>query len=226
VVEWFARHDLDGAGDQVKAAASVCLGLALSAVACRSASPQPSAAPNHAPPSPPSFTFAPPQPWHSKKPDAPVVAPPDLKLETWRALVSQTEPLQQKTPHWQALDAERTLELEMPPQSAYRCLVTPLRVAAKANTWGTKLLAWAMERTLLCSSDDYRTWIESTLRVTLRADGTRDVGADAGAVLRSRMGEDGVRQMFVLMRSDQERREATVGPPQILSTTLPDDDDG
>jgi hypothetical protein len=168
----------------------------------------------------------PPRPWHSKKPDAPAVAPPDLTVETWRAFASQTEPLQRKTPRWQTLDAQRTVELEMPQGSAYRCLVTPLRVEAKANTWGTKLMAWAMERTLMCSSDDYRTWIESTLRVRVRADGTRDVGPDAGAVLRSRIGGAGVRQMFVLMRSDKERREATFGPPQVVSGLVGDNDDG
>jgi hypothetical protein len=174
----------------------------------------------------PSFTFAPPPPWHSKKRGEPPVAAPDLTVETWRAFASQTEPLQKKTPRWQPLEAQRTVELEMPEGSAYRCLVTPLRVEAKANTWGTKLTAWAMERTLLCSSDDYRTWIESTLRVRLRADGTREVGPDAGAVLRSRAGDAGVRQMFVLMRSDTERREATLGPPRIVSGLREDDDDG
>lgn len=198
------------------------MALAVSA-ACRSPSPQPSAADR---PAPPSFAFVAPTPWHSKKPDEAPVAPPDLTVETWRVFASQTEPLQKKNPRWQSLEAQRMVELEMPEGSAYRCLVTPLRIEAKANTWGTKLTAWAMERTLMCSSDDYRTWIESTLRVRVRADGTRDVGPDAGAVLRSAMSGGGVRQMFVLMRSDRERREATFGPPQIVSGVPRGDDDG
>lgn len=215
--------DLDCVGRQVKRGA-VCLALVASA-ACRPTSPQPSAAAATKPVLP-SFTFVAPEPWHSKKPDEPPVAPPDLTVETWRVFASQTEPLQKKNPRWQSLAAERTVELEMPEGSAYRCLVTPLRIEAKANTWGTKLMAWAMERTLMCSSDDYRTWIESTLRVRLRADGTRDVGPDAGAVLRSAMSEGGVRQMFVLMRSDREKREPTYGPPQIVSGSPQDADDG
>jgi hypothetical protein len=40
------------------------------------------------------------------------------------------------------------------------------------------------------------------------------------------MAERGVGPIFVLMRSDKERREASVGPPQILSAAPPDDDEG
>src|SRR6185295_17213255 len=57
---------------------------------------------------PPSFTFAPPIAWHSRRAEAPAIDPPDLTRETWSVLVNQNAPLQAKTPRWQALPTGET----------------------------------------------------------------------------------------------------------------------
>ncbi|MET0387001.1 MAG: hypothetical protein ABW321_13630 [Polyangiales bacterium] len=173
----------------------------------------------------PTFTFQAPQTWRSVRPDAPAVEPPDLAEETWRVLVSQNKPIQRKTPTWQPLPAADTVELQMPEQSGFRCLVAPLVVRSEANTFGTAFKAWVMTRNVLCSSDGFRTWNETGLQVELAADGGRRIGPEAGLLLRERVaGEAAPREMFVLLRSDREQREASLGPPRILENRQVDVD--
>lgn len=194
--------------------------------------PQPSAAAPVAPPAAghvPTFSFVPPQAWQSKKEGVPPVEPPDMAQETWRALVNQNDPIQFETPRWQPLPASETVELKMRPNSRYRCVVTPLQVEAAANGFQTKFKAWKMRRALLCSADDFLTWHESSLFVRVNADGTREAGPNAGALLRQWDQKDPNLMVHttVVMRSDKQRLEATVGPPQILTNVpfVPDDDD-
>jgi hypothetical protein len=180
----------------------------------RGAAPAPTPAPAH---EPPKFEFVAPRAWQSKKQGSEPIAPPDLSLETWRVLVNQQQPIQIKTPHWQPLPAKETVELSMPDGSGFRCIVPPLVVTADANDFGTKLKAWLLTRSFICSGDGFRTWTEYEHRVRVLPDGSREEPvADTGALLRERGTDQVVRHTFVLLRTTPERREATTGPPKIL----------
>jgi len=168
------------------------------------------------------FRFEAPQPWKARVGDA-TVPPPDLDAETWRVLVSQTEPLQRKTPRWQSLPARETVEMAMPPGSRFRCVASPLVVKSEGDDFGKVLEAWHLKRSFHCSSDDFRTWTETLLQVRLDADGSRQlVGSDAGILLRQRDEDGTVRETFVLMRSDKEKIHATTGPPKIIGPAVND----
>jgi hypothetical protein len=171
----------------------------------------------------PVFTFSAPSAWHSRRGDA-AVDPPDLARETWRVLVNQNQPIQAKTPHWQALPARETVELQMPPRTAFRCLVAPLDIATRANALGTELKAWLLARRVLCSSDGFRTFTESIHRVRVPIGAPREVGDDAGLLLREQDDAGRVRHTFVLLRSEPEPRAATTGPPRVIDGLAMDDD--
>jgi hypothetical protein len=163
---------------------------------------------------PPAVAFVAPSPWQSKRDGVPPIDPPPLP--TWRVLVTQNEPLQAKTPLWQRLPPAETIELAMPPQSGFRCVVTPLQVTAEANDFGTKLKGWLLARSLLCSSDGFRAWTEHVHSVALAAEGSPPEASQSGILLRERDAAAGVRQTNLLVRTDEEVRAATTGPPRIL----------
>lgn len=177
-----------------------------------------------APPAPPTFTFKAPEPWKSRDGSV-VVQPPDLEAETWRIMVNQTEPMQRKNPWWEPLPASKTVELEMAPGAKWRCMVAPLVVEPLTDEDEEELLAWQLKRNFLCSSDDYRTWNETQLRVRVSLKGKRKVGPEAGIMLRQRADDGKVIETFVLMRSDKDTTGPTYGPPRILPTQKTDDDD-
>jgi hypothetical protein len=170
------------------------------------------------------FEFKAPEPFKSRD-GSKVVPPPDLEAETWRIMVNQIEPMQRKNPWWQPLPAGKTVELEMPPDSKFRCMVAPLHVEAEADEDQVELQAWQLKRNFMCSSDDYRTWSETQLRVRISAKGTRKVGPDAGILLRQRADDGKVIESFVIMRSDKDKSHATYGPPQIIPAKKSDDED-
>ena len=208
------------------------LAAALSMQACVERSPTaagersrgasaPSSAPSVAsPPALPRLDFVGPRAWQSTHASGSRVEPPDIARERWRALASQTEPMQVKAPRWQALPPDRSVELAMPQGSRFRCLVSPLRVTPQANDFGSELTAWNLERTLLCSSDGFRSWTEQPHVVTARTDGTREVAAQGGALLRQRDEHGREHLSYVMLRADAEQRVATTGPPQVLPGVL------
>jgi hypothetical protein len=173
---------------------------------------------------PPSFTFVAPQAWRSRKPGVAPIEAPDLAQETWRALVTQSQPLQKKTPHWQALPAAQTVELQMQEASAFRCVVSPAEIRPDANTWGNKLKAWEISRSMLCSSDGWHSWTEAIHHVRRPVGAERPPEASTGLLLREQESDGSVRQSFVVIRSDKEQREATTGPPRVLPGVAVDDD--
>jgi len=220
-----ARLDAHGAGSSVSLLAALLAGVAL--LACGSDTrATPSAPPaakagsalTQAQPSgnPPSFEYRAPQPWRPNLADAPDVAPPDPAKEVWRALVSQNAPLQKQTPRWQALPAERSVELSMPEGSAFRCIVSPLTATPEAEEFAKTLDAWVLARTLVCSGDGFRSWSEHAHVTRLLPDGTREITMQGGALLRERDAGSGIRESYVLLRSEPERREATTGPARIV----------
>jgi hypothetical protein len=171
---------------------------------------------------PPAAAFAAPKPWQSTRDGAAPIDPP--ALPTWRVLVTQNQPLQATTPLWQRLPPADTVELAMPEQSGFRCVVTPLQVTAEANDFGTKLKAWLLARSVLCSSDGFRGWTEHVHTVALAADGSAPEASQSGLLLRERDVAAGVRQTNLLLRTDEEVRAATTGPPRILPGVKVDED--
>ena len=218
-----ARLDAHGTGGPLRVLLAV---LALGGCGSDAASPKRDPAPaptasgalTQAPPSasPPSFAYSAPQPFRPNLADAPEVAPPDPAKEAWRALVSQSAPLQKKTPRWQALDAERSVELTMAEGSAFRCIVSPLSVTPEAEEFAKAPDAWVLARTLVCSSDGFRSWTEQAHVTRLLPDGTREITMQGGALLRERDAAGAVRESYVLLRSEPEKREATTGPARIV----------
>jgi hypothetical protein len=130
--------------------------------------------------------------------------------------VNQYSPHQIKTPKWQPLPAREVVELAMPPGSTFRCMATALEVKTDANTFGTELRAWLLSRSILCSSDGFRSWTQYPHRVRLSTDGARTVDFQSDGLLRERASDGTVRNTLVVMRSDAEPREASPGPPRIL----------
>jgi hypothetical protein len=124
--------------------------------------------------------------------------------------------MQRKTPRWQPLSARAAVELEMPPRSSFRCVVAPLRVEPEGDDTGAGLESWHLKRSVLCSADAFRTWSETLLHVRLQSDGARRVIGDGGALLREHADDGSVAEMFVLMRTDKEQTQATIGPPRII----------
>jgi hypothetical protein len=187
--------------------------------------PPSAAAPEPAPAlKPPERLWKAPQPWQSRKPGTPPIPPPDLAPETWRAFVSQTDPIQIKTPLWQPLAPQDSVDLAMPPGSRFRCNVTPLSITADANDFGTKLKGWTLARTLTCSDDGWRSWTEYLHSTKVQPDGSREIGWVPQALLRERDPNGTIRHTFVVLRSDKEQREATTGPPKILPNVRVDED--
>jgi hypothetical protein len=173
---------------------------------------------------PPRFEFVAPGPWQAKYGKSPPVPPPDLSLETWRVLVTQNAPLQKETPLWQPLPADRTVELEMPPGSRWSCSSSPIVVDTQADDFNTKLSAWTLTRTFRCSSDAWQTWSEYLHQTRVLPDGSHEMGPEAGALLRERAADQSEIHTFVLLRSDEEQRAATTGPPKIVPGLHVDDD--
>lgn len=184
----------------------------------RQANPKPIEQPATTPQAPhdaPTTAFVAPQPFQLSTPGAAPIAPPDLSKETWRAFVNQYSPHQKKTPKWQPLPASERVELAMPPQSRFRCVVQPVSVTPLANDFSTVFKGWSLLRTMQCSSDGFATWTEYAHRARMLPNGTHEVEFDSEALLREHNGEH-PRETVVRMRTREPRREATTGPPRIL----------
>jgi hypothetical protein len=175
-------------------------------------------------PQPPVFEFKAPEPFKSRD-GSKVVPPPDLAVETWRVMTNQTEPMQHKNPWWQPLPADKTVELEMAPGAKFRCMSPPLRVTVEPDEDQVDVEAWDLKRSILCTSDDYRTWNETQLHVRITNKGKRKTGPDAGMMLRQRADDGKIIETFVVMRADKDKSGPTYGPPRIIEAKKGDDDD-
>ena len=169
----------------------------------------PAAAPGQAPPNVP---FVAPTAWRSSKGE--VVAPPDPAQEQWRVFVNQQRPMQRKTPVWRPLAAAESAVVQMPEVSSYRCIVTPLQIAAEHNDFNTKLLGWTLQRDLLCSADQWRSWTVHPHKVRILPDGTRKTTMAGEVLFSERDPDQQVRETFVLLRDVPERLEAAQDSPE------------
>jgi hypothetical protein len=173
--------------------------------------------------SPPQASFTPAKPWRSSKDPETSVSPPDPASETWRAFVNQHTPNQRLTPKWQPLPASETVELSMPEGSLFRCVVQPLQTTAQTNDFNTQLIAWSMQREVLCSSDQWQTWTSATHEVRVPSEGER-VAKLASLHLREVQKDGASYHTVVLLRDDEEQRDGVPGPPRILENVVVDDD--
>lgn len=192
---------------------AVLIGGACLLTACDSPTTTRTSAPSHALP---VRAFAAPQAWRPTWGDGPAVEPPNLEGETWRAFVSQYEPMQRDTPTWQDLPARETVTLKMPEDSRHHCVVGPLEVAPQPDDFGSKLEHWVLQRIVTCSSDGFATWSSYPHRVALGADGSRRTLVESGALLQERTADAAIRESMVVMRADKEVRSASLGAPQVL----------
>lgn len=188
------------------------LALPLMAACARASEPEPA----QAPPLPVS-AFVPPQLWKPRRGDAAPVPPPALSELTWYVLVDQYEPHQKTTPAWQPLAADQTVEVAMPAGSRHRCIAPPLHIEPQPDDMERQLEAWFLARDVLCSSDGFRTWNAYPYRIRWLGDGKRELDAKSDGWLRERTSDGSIINSVVSLRAEPPRREATLGPPQVLT---------
>mgnify|MGYP003428973212 FL=1 len=177
--------------------------------------PQPSAAvPQYPSPTQP---FSAPQPWKPTQGDGQAVQPPQASEYTWHALVDQYEPHQKPTPQWQPLPAAETVEIAMPPGSSLRCIAPPLKIEAEPEESGRSLESWQLSREVLCTSDGFHTWNAYAYSMRLLPDGKRELSKGSDIWLRERASDGTILHTKLSVRAEALRREATVGPPQVLT---------
>jgi hypothetical protein len=204
-----------------------CWAVAALAALCGCAREQRSAEPASAPattrPPLPIAAFVAPEPFVPRLGDAEPVAPLDLSRETWRIFVERDAPLQRRTPRWQALPAERAVQVTMPAPSRFECHVTPAEVTAVTDDYATELRGWRILRSLVCSRDGFASWTQHPHRVRVELSGEREVEIPTHAYLRERIG-DAEHHIRIILRSDARTTSASVGPPRIVARTALDDD--
>lgn len=146
--------------------------VALVATACdRTADPAPpppvasvssavSSAPTRAAEPVPPFRKFELQPWQSVHNDAKPVMPPESLVGPARVWVNQERPRQKKNPKWQTVDGRKAVELELASDGRWRCILNPLEIRARPDEDEAKVEAWHVQRSVLCSSDGWKTWTE------------------------------------------------------------------
>ena len=99
-------------------------------------------------------------------------SPPERALAPFRVWINQETPRQKKTPEWRTVPAKDGVVLDMAPDGNWSCLVNPVKVFGNSDEDGS-VSHWTTSRTLRCSSDQWKTSIESLVRVGYAADGKR-----------------------------------------------------
>jgi len=146
------------------AAFAFCLG---SVTACHREAPAPG---------PPADVF-------DAKVDAPEVKgkpfppPPDAALTPWKVWINQEEPRQKKAPVWQHYDAKGSPVLDLAADGAWRCSLGAVHVVGQTMEHGA-LRSWTASRKIRCSTDGFRTQVESMVRAEYGPDCTM-TGLDA-----------------------------------------------
>ena len=102
--------------------------------------------------------------------------------------------------------------------------MTPLQITAEHNDFNTKLLGWSLQRDLLCSADQWRSWTVHPHKLRVLPDGTRKTTVAGEVLFSERDPDQQVRETYVLVRDEPEQRQATTGPPRILPGVPVDDD--
>lgn len=96
--------------------------------------------------------------------------PPSAAFRPWRVWVNQEQPRQKKNPQWASYGAKDGALVDLSPDGHWSCLLTPVTlVATSAERGGVG--AWTASRSLRCSSDHWRSYVESRVRAAFDPQG-------------------------------------------------------
>lgn len=104
------------------------------------------------------------------RPGARAPSPPAPALSPWRVWINQERPRQKKNPQWSAVPAKSGAKLDMAPEGHFRCVLTPVSLFAHQES-ETEVKTWTATRAVRCSSDGFRTNVESRLVVDVSPTG-------------------------------------------------------
>jgi len=105
----------------------------------------------------------------------------------------------------------------MPAGSRYRCIAPPLTIDPEPDESGNTLEAWSLAREVLCSADGFKTFSAHPYRMHVEPGGksARDYGSEGW--LRERAADGSILHTVLSVSPESPRREATQGPPRILT---------
>lgn len=115
------------------------------------------------------------------KPGQPAPTPPDAALRPWRVWINQELPRQKKNPEWRPYAAKDGALLDVATDGKWRCLMTPARLFAKFDD-RKKVAEWTSSRNVRCSSDGWRTHVETLVRCRFAPDGKPTTSDPPGAM--------------------------------------------
>jgi hypothetical protein len=141
----------------------------------------------------------------------PAPTPPPKALEAWRVWVNQEQPRQKKNPKWVAVPGRESRILDMAADGRWRCIVNPVRLRGQVDDDGT-IEAWLASRTARCSSDGWKTHVESHVRAMLDATG-KVTQADTMAPLFLNDVVDGQPRRTIVLLAALGTPPARSGPP-------------
>lgn len=143
------------------------------------------------------------KPGEWKSPQGTVFTPPEVAKETWRVMVVQTVPRQNKNPRWKKLQIDEAVDLEMPPGTRFRCLVNPVRFRPWENEIASHVIKWDLIREIRCSNDGWNTYTELVHGVSMGGKGEAPTPTSRQAELFLYDHVEGKRsQITVLMKWD------------------------
>jgi hypothetical protein len=143
----------------------------------------------------------------------PVPEPPPKALEAWRVWVNQEQPRQKKNPVWIDVPGNETRVLDMAEDGRWRCVVNPVRLRGQADEDGS-VEAWALSRTARCSSDGWKTHVESLVRTTLDATGKLLQADPIAPIFLNDVVDGQPRRTIVLLEALGSPRSRTGPPPR------------
>jgi predicted small lipoprotein YifL len=100
----------------------------------------------------------------------PFPAAPDAASTPWKVWINQEEPRQKKAPVWQHYDAKASTLLDLAADGTWRCALGAVHVVGHTSEHGA-MATWTASRKIRCSTDGFRTYVESLVRAEYAPDG-------------------------------------------------------
>jgi hypothetical protein len=140
----------------------------------------------------------------SVRAEAPVDAgvPPETLFQPWYLWFEQQRPRQKKNPRLLEVSAREAKVLERISGNPWRCLVTPVRAEATPSENAVEPPGWTVTRLIRCSSDGWRSWVESAHSVVATGEASALPPAVSGMNLRH-SSEGVVTETQVVLRTRQ-----------------------
>jgi hypothetical protein len=114
----------------------------------------------------------------------PAPTPPEAALRPWRVWINQELPRQKKNPEWRPYAAKEGALLDVAMDGKWRCLMTPVQLFATFDDH-RKVAEWVASRNVRCSSDGWKTHVETLVRSRFAPDGTPTTSDPPGAMYLS-----------------------------------------